>query len=297
MLPGVYPGMDAIPGPLVSDRWLAERLGDPEIVVLDVTVHLDAPTSPHEPYDVRSGRADWEGAHVPGSRFADLVDALSAPAAPYPFTLPAPERFAGAIARLGVGDDTCVITYDTDAGMWAARLWWMLRVFGHDRTAVLDGGLTAWSAAGHPVTAEPAPAPRRMSFTHRFRPELVSGRDEVLAALEDPSVLLVNSLSSELHRGERSLYGRPGHIPGSVNVPARSLLGSEGRFRDEPGLREQFRESGALEADRVIAYCGGGISAANDALALAVLGRDDVAIYDGSLREWAGDPELPLDTG
>ena len=116
-------------------------------------------------------------------------------------------------------------------------------------------------------------------------------------ALEDPSILLVNALSAELHRGEQSRYGRAGHIPGSVNVPARSLLAEDGRFRPAGELRDALSGSGALEADRVIAYCGGGISATNDALALAVLGRGDVAIYDGSLREWAADPDLPLETG
>jgi thiosulfate/3-mercaptopyruvate sulfurtransferase len=289
--------MQMIPGPLVSERWLAEHLAEPDIVVLDATVHLDPPSAPDEPYDVRSGRPGWEHAHVPGSRFADLADGLSDPEAPYPFTLPSPERFGEGIARLGVGDDTLVVAYDRDVGMWAARLWWMLRVFGHDRTAVLDGGLEAWNAAGHPLTADPTPAPRSMRFTVHLRPELVAGRDEVLAALEDPSILLVNALSPELHRGEQRRYGRTGRIPGSVNVPARSLLRSDGRFKRETALREELGDSGALEADRVIAYCGGGISAASDVLALALLGRNDIAIYDGSLREWAADPECPLETG
>jgi thiosulfate/3-mercaptopyruvate sulfurtransferase len=289
--------MQMTTGPLVSCRWLAERVGAGEIVVLDATVHLDPPTSASEPYSVRSGRPGWERAHVPGSRFADLVEALSDPDASLPFTLPSPERFCEAMARLGVDDDTLVVTYDADSGMWAARLWWMLRVFGHDRVAVLDGGLAAWSAAGHPVTSEATPAPRDARFTPGFRPELVVDRDEVLRALEDPSILLVNSLSPELHRGEQASYGRAGHIPGSVNVPARALLAGDGRLRSADELRGDLGAAGALEADRVVVYCGAGISAANDVLALAVLGRDDVAIYDGSLREWAADPELPLETG
>ncbi len=199
--------------------------------------------------------------------------------------------------RLGVGDETFVVAYDGDSGMWAARLWWMLRTFGHDRVAVLDGGLTAWRAAGRALTADP-PAPAASGrFTVRFRPELLAARDEVQAGLEDPSVLLVNALSPELHRGEHGRYGRPGHIPGSLNVHARSLLGEDGRFLDVETLDAAFAESGALEADRVIAYCGAGISATSDALALALLGRDDVAIYDGSLREWAADPDLPLELG
>lgn len=289
--------METLPGPLVSDHWLALHLGDADLVVLDATVHLDPPTEPDEPYAVRSGLPGWQQSHLPGSRFADLVDELSDPDARFPFTLPSAERFAAAIERLGVGDQTLVVTYDGASGIWAARLWWMLRTFGHDRVAVLDGGLAAWTAAGHAVTSDPPAPPAHPRFTPRFRPELLAARDEVRAALEDPSILLVNTLSPELYRGEDGRYGRAGRIPGSLNVPARSLLGADGRFRDEVALAEAFAESGALEADRVIAYCGAGISATSDALALALLGRDDVAIYDGSLREWAADPELPLETG
>jgi thiosulfate/3-mercaptopyruvate sulfurtransferase len=284
-------------GPLVRGAWLAAQLVSDDLVVLDATVHLDAPSTSDRPYDARSGLVDWQRAHVPGSRFADLVDDLSDPDARFPFTLPSPERFAAAIGRLGVGDDTMVVTYDTDTGMWAARLWWMLRVFGHDRVAVLDGGLHAWTADGRPVTDEPTPAATRATFTPRFRAELVAGKDDVVSALADPGVLLVNALSPEAHRGEENRYGRAGRIPGSANVYARSLLEPGGRFRAEDELRAVFAEPGALEAPRVIAYCGAGISAANDALALAVLGRDDVAIYDGSMREWTADPDLPLETG
>ena len=288
--------MGILTGPLVTAGWLDGRLGRADIVVLDATVYLDPPSAPDAPYDVRSGRADWEGAHVPGSRFADLVDALSDPGAPFPFTLPSPERFAAGMAALGVGDDTLVVAYDGDSGMWASRLWWMLRVFGHDHAVVLDGGLAAWRAGGRPLTREISPARSDARFTASFRPELVADRDEVRDALEDPSILLVNALSPELHRGEQSRYGRAGHIPGSSNIPARSLLLPDGTVRPAPDLRRAFEESGALEADRVIAYCGGGISATTDALALAVLGRGDVAIYDGSLREWAADADLPLET-
>jgi thiosulfate/3-mercaptopyruvate sulfurtransferase len=284
-------------GPLVSDGWLAERLADTGVVVLDATVHLDPPSSADEPYDIRSGRADWQLEHIPGSRFADLIGDLSDPDAPYPFTLPSSERFAAALGRLGVGDDTTVVSYDSDIGTWAARLWWMLRVFGHDRAAVLDGGLGVWRSAGRPAASQPGTAPPPASFTPRFRADLVADRDEVLSALEDPSIVLLNALSPEFHRGEQSRYGRAGHIPGSVNVPARSLLQADGRLRLPRDLRGDLSESGALDADRVIAYCGAGISATKDALALAVLGRDDIAIYDGSLREWAADPELPLETG
>ncbi len=290
-------GMDVPPRPLVSAAWLAERLGEPGLVVLDATAHLDPPSAPGRPYDVRSGRADWQRAHIEGSRFADIPGELSDPDAAYPFTLPAPERFAMAIARLGVGDETVVVAYDDDGGMWASRLWWMLRVFGHDRAAVLDGGLGAWRAEGRPLTAAREPAPAPATFTPRLRPALVADRDDVVRALGDPAVLLLNALAPEAHRGETNRYGRPGRIPGSVNVPARSLVGDDGRFRSDGELREELGAVGAIAAPHVVAYCGGGISATRDALALALVGRDDVAVYDGSLREWTADPDLPLERG
>jgi thiosulfate/3-mercaptopyruvate sulfurtransferase len=289
--------MDTPAGPLVTGDWLDARLGDPRLVVLDATVYLDPPTAPDRPYDPRSGRAEWEANHIPGSHFADILGELSDQAAPYPFMLPSPQHFAEAMGRLGVDERSFVVAYDGDSGMWATRLWWMLRVFGHDRAAVLDGSLTAWIADGRSVTADRAPDPAPVTFSVRVRPELVANRDEVFSVIGDPGVLIVNTLSPELFRGELNRYGRPGRIPGSVNVPARSLLAADGRFLPPDGLRARLADSGALEAPRVIAYCGGGISATNGALALALLGRDDVAIYDGSLNEWAADPDLPLETG
>jgi thiosulfate/3-mercaptopyruvate sulfurtransferase len=290
-------GMELPPRPLVSPAWLAERLGEPGLVVLDTTAHLDPPGDPGRPYDVRSGRADWQRTHIAGSRFADIPGELSDLAAPYPFTLPAPERFAAAIGRLGIGDETLAVAYDDDGGMWASRLWWMLRVFGHDRAAVLDGGLGAWREEGRPLTDTQEPDPTPATFTPRLRPALVADRDDVVRALDDPAVLLLNALAPEAHRGETNRYGRPGRIPGSVNVPARALVDSDGRFRSESELREELDAVGAVAAPHVVAYCGGGISATRDALALALLGRDDVAVYDGSLREWTADPDLPLETG
>jgi thiosulfate/3-mercaptopyruvate sulfurtransferase len=285
------------PRPLVSAAWLAERLGESGLVVLDATAHLDPPGDPGRPYDVRSGRPEWQRAHIAGSRFADLLGDLSDPGAPYPFTLPAPARFAASLGALGVGDETLVVASDDGGGMWASRLWWMLRVFGHDRAAVLDGGLGAWRAEGRPLTDAHEPDPRPEAFMPRLRPALVADRDDVVRALDDPGVLLVNALAPEAHRGETNRYGRPGRIPGSVNVPARSLVDGDGRFRPDAELREQFDAAGAIAAPRVVVYCGGGISATRDVLALALLGRDDVAVYDGSLREWTTDPGLPLETG
>lgn len=274
---------------LVGVGWLAEHLGDPGLRILDATVQIDPGVG------IRSGRQEWERAHIPGSSFADLF-ALSDPDRPdYTLTMPPPEWFAGEIGRLGIGDDTHVVIYDARENMWAARLWWMLRAFGFDDAAVLDGGWTMWQREELPQCSRPcgyAPA----VFSPRPRPELVVGKDEVLAAIDDPDVCLVNALGRRQHRGEVDEYGRPGHIPGSRNVTAWEILDRETqRYRPLPELRERF--AGVLDAKRIITYCGGGVACASDAFALHRLGHDDVAIYDGGLLEWCADPRLPLVMG
>jgi thiosulfate/3-mercaptopyruvate sulfurtransferase len=283
---------------LVDGAWLEERLGDPALRVLEATVYLDPPTAPGRPYDDRSGCADWAAAHIPGAAFADLVGELSEPRPRLRFTFPGPARFAAAMEGLGVGDGTSVVIYDRNGMMWATRLWWMLRACGFDAAAVLDGGWEAWVADGRPVSAEPPPPRAPATFTPRPRPGLFVGRDEVLAALGEAPACVLDALAPEVHRGEIDRYGRPGRIPGSANVHAASLLeAGTGRLRPPAELRERFGAAGALDAGRVIAYCGGGIAATLDAFALTRLGVRDVAVYDGSLTEWAGDPELPLEVG
>ena len=197
---------------------------------------------PDEPYDVRSGRPEWERAHIPGSRFADLVDELSDPDAALPFTLPLARALrARRSAALGVGDDTLVVAYDGDSGMWAAACGGCCASSGTTTPSCSTAASRPGRAAGRPLTAEPRRRRLPSASPPRFRPELVADRDEVRDALEDPSILLVNALSPELHRGDESRYGRAGHIPGSVNVPARSLLRPDGRL--QAGRRAAARRS------------------------------------------------------
>lgn len=275
--------------PVVSTQWLEEHLDDDDLVVVDATVEFDADSGAP-----RSGRDAWKQSHIPGAVFADLLSELSDPDAGIPLMAPSPERFAEAMGRLGIGNDHRVVTYDSRGSMWAARVWWMLRAFGHDDCAVLDGGMTSWVAEGRPVSAgdedvEPA------TFVPRPRPGRFVGKDEVLAATESGSTCLVDALTEREYRGEVANYGRPGHIPGAINVPARNIVDRQTqRFLPPDELRELFGP--ALERDAVITYCGGGVAASNDALALTLLGHDDVAVYDGSMLEWASDPELPLET-
>jgi thiosulfate/3-mercaptopyruvate sulfurtransferase len=277
---------------LVSTEWLAGELGRPDLRVLDCTVLLTP--QPGGGYAVENGRAHWEKGHIPGSAFAELAGALSDPDSPLRFTLPTAERFADAMGRLGVGDEHRVVLYDSRVNMWAARLWWMLRAFGFDRAAVLDGGWRAWTTDGRPTSTD-APGWPPATFTARSRPGLFVGKDVVRAAVDGGGTCLVNALDRAQHRGETQHYARPGHIRGSANVPAMELVdGATHRYRPLEDLRAMFADVTGRN-ERVITYCGGGIAASSDAFVLHLLGHDDVAVYDNSLSEWAADPALPME--
>lgn len=280
---------------LVSTQWLQAHLNDPDLRIFDVTVHL-RPATPG-PYRIESGRADYEAAHIPGAAFLDLQDELSDPASPLNFTHLAAGALAQALGAAGVDSGCRVVAYSTTSPMWATRLWWMLRAAGFDQAAVLDGGFGAWVAEGRPTeTGARRYAPARLDLSDR--PGAWADKAAVLAAIDDGAVCTINALSPSVHRGDAPVsYGRKGHIKGSANVPYAALLDEAGRYRDEAALRELFEAVGALQRPRVICYCGGGISATMDALALVRLGHPSVAVYDGSMSEWSHDPDLPMETG
>ncbi len=281
---------------LVSTDWLAAHLDDPDLCILDCTVFL-AP-DPEITYRVVPGREEFEKAHIPGAHFADLHNDLSDKSQPYRFMLPNAEQFAAAMGRLGVGEASRVILYSGNTLWWATRLWWMLRVYGFDRAAVLDGGLQKWKTDGKRIASgRPAePAPRH--FVARLRPELMVGKDVMRAAIGDDAVCTINALLPEQHAGTGGVhFGRPGHIAGSVSRPAAHLLDPvTNTLRTPAQLREFFGGVHALDR-KVLLYCGGGIAASADALALVMLGHRDVRLYDASMSEWALDPELPMEVG
>ncbi|TAL29354.1 MAG: sulfurtransferase [Phenylobacterium sp.] len=281
---------------LVSADWLQAHLNDSDLRLFDVTVHL-RPATPG-PYRIESGRADYETAHIPGAAFLDLAAELSDTSSALNFThLPA-DRLAVALGQAGIGGDHRVVAYSSTTPMWATRFWWMLRAAGFENVAILDGGLPAWMAAGRPVEAEirkyaPTAAPGLAD-----RPGAWADRSDVLAAIGDGGVCTINALAASVHSGESSTnYGRKGHIKGSVNVPYAGLVDAQGCYVSDARLRELFDGVGALQKARVICYCGGGISATMDALALTRLGHPSVAVYDGSMSEWTRDPDLPMETG
>lgn len=281
---------------LVDTATLESSLADPRLRVFDCTVRL-VPDPPR--YRVESGRASWAEAHVPGAGFLDVTGELSDPDSRLPFTLPSAARFADAMSRHGVGPGTRVVLYSRGSPMWATRVWWLLRAFGFDDAALLDGGFEKWTKEGRSVSSTPCAYPAAR-FEPRPRPELVVSRAEVLSAIGDRAACIIDALPESSYRGEGpSAYGRPGHIASAVSAPFPRLVRSaqDQSLRSADELRDLFAGIGLQGEQRAITYCGGGIAATLAAFALVLIGHPDIALYDGSLSEWAADPELPMEKG
>ncbi|MGI8679650.1 MAG: sulfurtransferase [Jatrophihabitans sp.] len=269
-------------GPLVSGEWLAAQLDDVRVV----DVRWSAPgMSP----DARSGRAAYERGHIPGAVWLDIDSDLSDPAsaAEGRHPLPTPERFAAALGRVGIAKGARVVAYDDAGGSTAARLWWLLHVLD-EPIAVLDGGLAAWPGEltrGAPVVV---PVERRMQ---PWPPERFVTADQV-AATTSAAVLDARTAQRYAH-GDSAIDPRPGHVPGALSAPWAGNLESDGRFRSADELRRRFA---AVTGRPVIAYCGSGITACHDLLALELAGRTDTALYPGSFSQWGADESRPVET-
>ncbi len=281
---------------LIDTGRLARELGDPLLCVFDCTTHLIP--DPKVVYHVVPGREDFAKGHIPGAQFIDIQKDLSDSSHRFRFMLPSAEQFAAVMGHFGVGEKSRVVLYSTANPWWATRVWWLLRVFGFDKAALLDGGWQKWRREGRPIETGPAKPRPPAQFPVRAPKPLMVGHEEVLRAIGDPRTCTINALLPAQHAGTGGTsYGRPGRIKGSVNMPAAELFDpATGELRAAEELRRRFAETGALDK-RVITYCGGGIAASADALALVMLGHEDVRLYDASLSEWATDPALPMETG
>ncbi|MEN9937032.1 MAG: hypothetical protein RLZZ387_3611 [Chloroflexota bacterium] len=275
--------------PLVSAGWLLEHLGDPDVRVVDVRWYLTEPGR---------GRAEYEAGHILGAAYMDIDTDLSAPkgSGPGRHPLPSAEAFAAAAGRAGIGADTHVVAYDAAGGAYAARLWWLLRYFGHARVSLLDGGWQAWQAAGGPVAAgvvlvEPAP------FEARPHPEMVVGAAAVDELRRDPRALVLDARAAERYEGRvEPIDPRAGHIPGAVSAPFGGNLRPDGTLLGADELRARYDALGVAGAETVVCYCGSGVTAAHNVLALHLAGRDAL-LYEGSWSDWSSDPARPAATG
>ncbi|MEM7674561.1 MAG: 3-mercaptopyruvate sulfurtransferase [Myxococcota bacterium] len=266
----------------VTPAWLAQHLQDDDIRIVDGSWYL--------PSQNRDARQEYEAAHLPGAIFFD-ISALSRPDTDLPHMLPEPSAFAQAVQAMGIGDEHRVVVYD-DGLFSAARVWWTFRVFGHNNVRILDGGRSAWCAAGYPIESE-SPAIVPCSFTLRFIADLVVDLDQV----HQTSAQIVDARGKGRFEGkapEPRAGVRAGHIPGSRNLPYTELV-RNGRLLEDDALAAAFEDAG-VDIDREIyTTCGSGVTAAILSLALFVLGRQ-APVYDGSWTEWGGRDDMPVST-
>jgi thiosulfate/3-mercaptopyruvate sulfurtransferase len=270
-----------VSGPLVSSDWLRERLGDPGVRVVDCRFKLGEPGA---------GEELWRAEHIPGAAFMDLDSELaSEPGERGRHPLPEADAFQAAARRAGIGPDTLVVAYDEAAEGGAARLWWLLRHFGLERVAVLDGGLRGWRADGGPLAAD-SERPAAGTFVARpgegdTRPAEELGREPEAPRAER---LLLDARAPERYRGEiEPIDPVAGHIPGAVNLPFAELV-PDGRFLAPEDLRARFEAAGAAPGRELVAYCGSGVTACVLLLAAEVAGLEPGRLYPGSWSEWSG---------
>jgi len=285
--------------PLVTTQWLAKNLQHPLLRVFDCTVYLHPANSAQErPYRIESGKNDYLKQHIPGAGFLDLPQELSDQTTSLRFMLPDIQRFATTIAAKGVSEQSLVILYSHKNIMWATRLWWMFRAFGFNQIAVLDGGFDKWLSESRPISAAACCYPPA-KFTARPRKAYLADKDTVLTAIDDRHTYLVNALSKPYFLGHSpSRYGRPGRIPGSISLPAKSLLDKQTHtFLPLVEIEKKCLQAGipAKINTEIIAYCGGGISATLVLFLLHRLGYRNLSLYDGSMGEWAADHSLPIE--
>jgi thiosulfate/3-mercaptopyruvate sulfurtransferase len=274
--------------PLVSTAWLAERLGDPDVRVVDATLPLVGQSG--------HGRDSYAAGHIPGAVFFD-INAIADPDTDLPHMLPSAPAFAEAAGALGLDRRASIVVYDAHGIYSAPRVWWTLRVMGYPNVFVLDGGLKAWRAEGRPLeTAEPAPRPVEVEPVFDWR--LVADLAAVARHLESGEAQVVDARSAARFKGEapepRATL-RSGHMPGALNLPFNLVINDEGTLKSADELRAAFAH---VDLGRpIVTTCGSGVTASVLALALARLGRFDVAVYDGSWTEWGGRPDTAVATG
>jgi thiosulfate/3-mercaptopyruvate sulfurtransferase len=284
---------------LITTAELADILHHADLRLFDCTTYLEpAPEGSGVPYLAVPGRHTFEAGHIPGADFLDLQGEFSDQTTALRFMMPAVAQLEAAFGRHGISTGSRVVLYSIGTAMWATRFWWMLKSLGFDNASVLDGGLDKWKAEGRVLETGAARGSSPATFTAKPKPGYFVGKHEVLAASARRNTVVVNALGPQFHKGlEPSRYGRPGRIPGSCNVSAATLLDPQTKaFVPLADAEKKFAAQGITRDKRVVAYCGGGISATIDLFLLDQLGYDNLTLYDGSMGEWAKDASLPIET-
>ena len=285
------------PTALITTAQLAAIFGDPNLRLYDCTTYNEpVPPGSDMPYRAVPGDKTFAAGHIPGADFLDLQGEFSDTSAQQFFMMPDVAQLEAAFGRHGLDASKTIVLYSIGTMMWSTRFWWMLRSLGVD-ARVLDGGFDKWRDEGRAVeTGAPKGYPAT-TFRASPRAGFFVDKDFVKARIGDPATVTVNALGPQFHRGlEPSRYGRPGRVPGSVNVPAATLLKADKTLTSPADAEAKFAAVGVTRDKNVILYCGGGISATMDLLMLAQLGYDKLTLYDASMGEWAREPALPIET-
>lgn len=278
---------------LVSTDWLAAHLDDPDLRIVDVRWYLFEKD--------KTGHGEYAHGHIPGAIFLDIDADLSnhAVSGPGRHPLPTASAFAETMACAGIGANTRVVAYDDRGGATAARLWWLLRYFGHDQVSLLDGGITQWLAEGRAVQTEIHQV-TRVEFVPHARPEMVVNKAQVNAMRENPRALILDVRIADRYEGKiEPIDPRAGHVPTAKNAPiGGNLRGADDvRFLTPDELRTRYNRLGASDAEQIAAYCGSGINASQGVFALYLAGFEHAQLYEGSWSDWSRDPSLPAAIG
>jgi thiosulfate/3-mercaptopyruvate sulfurtransferase len=284
---------------LISTTELGSILDRPTLRLFDCTTYLEpAPDGSSVPYIAVPGLKTFEAGHIPGANFLDLQGEFSDQGTELKFMMPEVAQLAAAFGRHGISDASEVVLYSIGTPMWATRFWWMLTSLGFENVAVLDGGLDKWKLEGRALGTGSAKGYKPATFTAKPKPGFFVDKQQTLEATTADNTVVVNALGPQFHKGlEPSRYGRPGRVPGSCNVSAATLLDPTTKaFVPLADAEAKFVAQGITKDKRVVAYCGGGISATVDLFLLHRLGYPNLTLYDGSMGEWAKDASLPIET-
>ncbi len=275
---------------LVTTDWLEAHLDDKKLRIVELRGKVLPPTEPPPHY--LTDEAGYLAAHIPNAQFVDWQVDIVEPGSPSN-DIASPARFAELMARLGISNEHRVIVYDNIASMFACRMRWCLRYYGHDDVSVLDGGWARWLAEGRPV-ASVVPQFERATFVTRERPELQATAEEILAGLAQGNMQLIDVRSPAEYAGESSRIDVAGHIPTAINVPWSAMVTEDMRAKPAADIRKHLLGMGIdLEAEDTVLYCNSGVSATFGMLAMEIAGASNLRLYDGSWMEWGGDPATP----
>ena len=284
------------PKAIISCEWLNRNLENKRVRLYDCTTYLNyTDNHPSKPYDVESGYKDYLKEHIPGASFLDLQNQISNIESQYKFTLPEVDILGDRFGKLGIGQPYHIILYSKNGLQWATRVWWMIYMLGYTNVSVLNGGLKEWKRLDYDLESGES-FYSETAFSNPENPSFFVGRKQTLDAMSDNSCFLINALTSDIHNGESTRYGRPGRIPGSINIPFSDLMDVNTHMLKSPKeALAAFEKHNITKDSEILNYCGGGIAATLNAFVLYQLGFEKLKVYDNSLSEWAMDKTLPME--